>query len=388
VAACFILGVASVVPQDCDSAPACDGGRSRGAGGDCHEWEEAADRWMDWWKPVLHTAFTSMVAGPGTPAVGAPATLPDLPVFVMNLAHRSDRRASMQKHLRDIGLTRVVFPPTKYAKNVSADDRRAWETLLDKSCTLRADKEEHTPYITNALDHIKTLQAAVAAGHDRFAIFEDDLVPAAGLEETRKRVRQALDELPPDADMLYLEYCNENCSGVRYSRRRPHLLRSHSPCASAAIVFTRKGALKILANCRPIWASIDGMYRALIMSGELIAFSSHPVAFFQDRRFLSDAAAGRNGGQELYRAWVERVRRQPALSLPSVSPICTGLEEFVEIEALSFIALGCCVRSIENGLAYNGLVESVLPPDPGDSSWKHSVSIDPWRVFIRYEDGA
>ena len=357
---------------------------------DCREWEEAPHRWLEWWKAVLHVAYTSMAAGTtGTPAGDSTAQL-GLPVYVMNLARRSDRRASIQKHLKDVGFTRVAFPETTDARDLTADHRRAWQSqgLLNESCTLRADKHEHTPYVANALDHIATMQAAVAAGHDRFAIFEDDLVPAASADETNNRVWHALEELPPDADMLYLEYCNENCSGVRYSRRRPHLVRSHSPCGSAAIVFTQHGARKILAKCMPIWASIDGMYHTLIASGDLISYASHPVAFFQDRKFLSDATAGRNRGREIYNTWVQRVRQvAPLLSLPSTSPMCSGLEEFVEIEALSFLALGCRVRCMENGLTYDGIVESVHLPAPGDGSWSYSFSIDPWLMRIVYDDG-
>jgi len=98
------------------------------------------------------------------------------------------------------------------------------------------------------------------------------------------------------------------------------------------------------------------MYRELISQGTIEAYLSHPVVFFQDRKWGSDVTLERNNRIKSYLSEFRAPFLQP--SLPSVSPLCAGLESFVENEAPAFLSLGRRVRSVTEEGAYDGYVES------------------------------
>jgi len=272
----------------------------------------------------------------------------------MNLQHRQDRRESMYDHLTALGFIDVTFPATTSAKNLDLHARLEWLSsgLLHPTGSLSALKEKHANYIANALDQLGTIHSALNAGHEMFAIFEDDLVPAASYAEANRRIKAALDTLPDTADMLYLEYCNEDCSKVAYSYCHTHVVRAHAPCGTAAIVFTQKGARKIVERCLPVWGFIDGMYRSLIHQGTLEAYLAHPVAFFQDRKWGSDVSRERNTiiTGYLSESCVPKEGMSFQRSLPSnVAP--------------AFLSLERRVRSVVGGHSYDGYVHSFRPLD-------------------------
>ena len=70
--------------------------------------------------------------------------------------------------------------------------------------------------------------------------------------------------LPPTADMVYLEWCYEACSNIWYNQNYPSLGRAVEPSCSAAILFTVQGARKVADLCLPIFDVIDRMYPILI----------------------------------------------------------------------------------------------------------------------------
>jgi hypothetical protein len=59
--------------------------------------------------------------------------------------------------------------------------------------------------------------------------------------------------LPPTADILFLEYCYENCEELRFDAgggaAKPLLARAASPGCVAAVFLTAKGAQKVFSSC-------------------------------------------------------------------------------------------------------------------------------------------
>ena len=98
-------------------------------------------------------------------------------------------------------------------------------------------------------------------------MFEDDLVAGACPAETNRRIAAALRELPPDADVLYLEACAEECGALRYSAHRPSLARASRPYCSAGLIFTARGARRVAALCTPVTAGFDDMMPELVARG-------------------------------------------------------------------------------------------------------------------------
>ena len=78
-------------------------------------------------------------------------------------------------------------------------------------------------------------------------MFEDDLM----LTSTRaplsvaESVVAALESLPDTADVLYLEYCHEDCEALRFCAGSPLLARAATPGCTGAQFYTAKGARKV-----------------------------------------------------------------------------------------------------------------------------------------------
>jgi hypothetical protein len=171
-----------------------------------------------------------------------------------------------------------------------------------------------SPYVANAISQMHTIRAAAAAGHELFALFEDDLLAAGCPSLTNRKIADALEQLPSDADMLYLEACLESCERLAYSSRRPGLARAARPFCSGAIVFTKSGAARVAQACWPAWLGVDDMYEWLIMRGRLRAYLALPGLLFQDDFWQSNS--GRNGAN----AFQVRCGRGQPLSPVSRAP--------------------------------------------------------------------
>ncbi len=193
----------------------------------------------------------------------------------MNLFHRPDRKESATKHLANLGFTHVSFPQT-----ISWQDLRIDDLVAEKIVDWNAFKQSHPhqnetqllQWISNTYCQLLAIKQAVIADLPLFGIFEDDLVPARrNATEVAAAILRAVEQLPPTADMLYLEACHESCSKLAYSRARPALARARYPSCAAAVLFTRRGARRVLGGALPVWDLIDVMYPSLIKRGALEA---------------------------------------------------------------------------------------------------------------------
>ena len=125
------------------------------------------------------------------------------------------------------------------------------------------------------------------AASEPVIIAEDDLMLAsASVPQTQARICRALSDLPASADMVFLEFCFEDCS--KADPILPGLSRASQPSCSAAIYFSAKGAKRVSDLCDPVNDVIDRMYPFLIRRGWLEAYLLTPPAFFQDRYFHSN----------------------------------------------------------------------------------------------------
>jgi hypothetical protein len=130
--------------------------------------------------------------------------------------------------------------------------------------------EIHLPYIANTMTMLSWMKKALDSGLAKFGIFEDDLVPGMGPLATNSMIAGALRELPPTADLLYLEFCLETCTDVSAVPGAPHLLRAHKPLGTGAIIYTAKGAQRVLEQTLPaFFPAMDNMLSILIANGHL-----------------------------------------------------------------------------------------------------------------------
>ena len=97
-----------------------------------------------------------------------------------------------------------------------------------------------------------------------------------------RQLQEVLADLPVSADVLYLEFCYEDCQALRFHPDAPLLARASSPGCAAAMVYTSKGARRVLELCRPVFHAMDVMLPELIRRGMLEAYVMMPPAFHQD----------------------------------------------------------------------------------------------------------
>ena len=166
-----------------------------------------------------------------------------------------------------------------------------------------ADDESALKYIAHALD---VHDHVAGAGDHGLLLLEDDLLPgSADVGALRRRLQETLRLLPPSADMLYLEYCFETCSHLRYpppqaradgyaghypdgyerhyasASGRAGIARAYAPSCCAAVYFTARGARRVAALILPAFDVIDRMYQYLVHAGLLEAYVAVPPLFYQ-----------------------------------------------------------------------------------------------------------
>jgi hypothetical protein len=130
--------------------------------------------------------------------------------------------------------------------------------------------DKHLPYIANTMTMLSWMKKAMDLGLAMFGIFEDELVPGMSPRATNSMILGALRELPSTADLLFLEFCEETCASMSAVPRAPHLLRMHAPFCSGAIIYTAKGAKKVLERTLPaFFIAMDTMLAQLIRHGHL-----------------------------------------------------------------------------------------------------------------------
>ena len=246
-------------------------------------------------------------------ALGAAVTF-EYPAFVMNLAHRQDRREHALAVLGALGFSNIIFPETVAAADVDLQAliAQGWLTAesfrqLQSRPHLRPERASRA-YVANTVAHLQALRRGLDSGHEIILVFEDDLLPAASLADLQQRLScllkivaeggrsvQGVDEV----DMLYLEYCYEDCQSTLPLREESHqcgirgdssgVARAVKPLCSAAIAYSRAGAQRVLDLCVPIFDGIDGMLPALVANGSLSALTASPPAFYQDGFWGTDA---------------------------------------------------------------------------------------------------
>jgi GR25 family glycosyltransferase involved in LPS biosynthesis len=216
---------------------------------------------------------------------------PDIKIYVMNLPERVDRKKHMKELLTKIGAnpTNIIFNSENfhnipYIRKEDVIDRE--KLFKENKLTLSGSNKLNNPYVANALgqlDYIKVIAQSGSMG----IILEDDIDTLINYKQIGYILEKSIKELPPDADMLYLEMCYENCGKIK--KISENLYKLHSPACTAAILYTAKGAKKVLKLCSPVFDGIDIMFPILIKQKKINAYGIGSMLFFQDAYFGSNA---------------------------------------------------------------------------------------------------
>jgi hypothetical protein len=265
-------------------------------------WQPNSSAWIGWLqKSYRSAAFSSQLANvpilsQKLNSIGTECdeSILNIPVSVMSQPHDLERRSHTLRLLNTVGFRNVSFPETLKWSDINIEQMTV-RGVLSTSFLRRLQRRNDTNFVgylryaANAVSQVQRIRAAAAA-KEPIIIMEDDLMLGASVQSIQEILCSSLTlkNLPPSADMIYLEYCHEKCDELAYNDHHPSLARAVRPSCSAAILFTVKGAQRIADLCWPVFDVIDRMYPNLIRTGWLEAYILTPPLFYQDGFFRSN----------------------------------------------------------------------------------------------------
>jgi GR25 family glycosyltransferase involved in LPS biosynthesis len=216
---------------------------------------------------------------------------PNISIYVMNMPDRIDRKIHMKNMLKKIGVNpnNIVFNSENqhmipFRSKEDVKDRQ--KLIKQNKLTLEGSNKLNDPYVANALGHLDYIKV-IADSKKIGIIMEDDIIQLTHYQKIGLLLEKAIEELPEDADMLFLEMCHEQCDKIKKISK--NLYKLYRPSCSAAILYTPRGAKKILKLCLPIFDGIDIMFPILIEKQEIIAYGIDGMLFAQDEYYGTDA---------------------------------------------------------------------------------------------------
>ena len=151
------------------------------------------------------------------------------------------------------------------------------------------------------LGHLKILKLFLQSSAKYALIIEDDIYLSAGKSYDRKyKLRTILENIPPDAQIVYLSYCYEFCDLTQtYNDIFSHAVR---PLCRHFYLVSREGAQIILDNNFPMHNTGDKMMGNLIANKTLKGYVVNPKFFTisQNRQPEGEFKSNLNNYGELY----------------------------------------------------------------------------------------
>lgn len=173
------------------------------------------------------------------------------------------------------------------------------ETIFN--AILKADISYNNVYnlkigeIACAMSQEAVLRKFVESDAKSLMLFEDDVMPinhevytnsGITLNHIKKYIEKCVQNLPSNWDVIYFGRCWDNCS--KHITINKYLVKVHRAMCHHAIVFSKKGAQRILESIKhPLSKPIDHIVSGLCVSGELHAYASKTPVFYQNRDQLS-----------------------------------------------------------------------------------------------------
>jgi hypothetical protein len=257
----------------------------------------------------------------------------------------------------------------------------------------QGDVESKKRYVAHALDYRAALEAAHAHASTAWVgIFEDHLILTTSPAAASQRIRAAMRQLPPSADALYLEWCWDTCNAARFHPELPDISLPHEPFCSAAILYSKTGAAKLIQQLVPVYTSVDNMISTACKARALRCFKLRQPVFAQDLMWGSslDPLKTRTHFHSIYRFFnagalcsdIRHIQIQPSMwwaglvkgyrnrqiRHPEDSPTitvhyasCRPLPSLRTTDVLSGLALTLAVDWLVPGVEYRACVDVTDP---------------------------
>ncbi|MGB1593264.1 MAG: hypothetical protein ACPIOQ_10970, partial [Promethearchaeia archaeon] len=216
------------------------------------EWQRHENNWH-WWMMMFYQQVSRQASLAGASSgVSAPTqsdgeerrvadfdAMRDMPIFISNMPHDSDRLSHMRTLLGDT----LSFRNVSSFPMIPALDSGKVKLLVESGqmhrCAMRRFGANGMKAAGGAIAHAMSIHrlfqelAADSEGPEFVGIFEDDLLLTSDAHEVKQRIRDALKQLPPSADVLYLEVSWESCKDIRFNHEHPAIVRAARPSGGA-----------------------------------------------------------------------------------------------------------------------------------------------------------
>ena len=151
------------------------------------------------------------------------------------------------------------------------------------------------------LGHLEILKRFLRSSNEYALIFEDDVYLAPGTSyEQKYKLRTILENIPKNAQIVYLSYCYELCDlSKKYNEIFLHAIR---PLCRHMYLVSREGARLILEKTLPMYNTGDKMTGNLIADKTLKGYLVNPKFFSvnQNRQQVGEFRTNLNNHGELF----------------------------------------------------------------------------------------
>jgi hypothetical protein len=205
-----------------------------------------------------------------------------LNMTAMIFSHVSERRSSAYRMAAAAGFTDIELVGTLPYTEVDLEDLKARGEVSHDFCK-NYNHVQQQKFAAHALDFRDLAKRAGVQGHAWVAFLEDDIVLTFPPSVASKRIRDAIEQVPPFCDCIYLEYCNEFCDESRFHSQKQVVSTAAQPYCSAAILYSASGLLKLQQHLVPLVDPIDNMLAMLCITMKINCFKLRLPVFAQDR---------------------------------------------------------------------------------------------------------
>ncbi len=226
----------------------------------------------------------------------------NLPVAVINLAHRTDKWQAVSSRMAAVGLNNLIKVPAIEGAGLSL---KAISPLLGQAIELieQAPRSHFTltrPAVGCFLSHLAIWRWMIEIGMPRMLIFEDDATPAANFDPVR--FCASLESLPQDAGMVFLGRIIMN--GMANKPQGSELARLYFFNGTFAYMITPAACRTLIPLLLPLDGHIDHEISKVLIARrhDFAAHYVEPAYFEPDWSLRSDCYVPLEGESDADRA--------------------------------------------------------------------------------------
>jgi GR25 family glycosyltransferase involved in LPS biosynthesis len=187
-------------------------------------------------------------------------------IYIINLPSQTKRKEHMIKLMQNMSVSNYQFVAPK---------------VIEEDTNLNKIKKAELSLLETNIDIFDKI--LVSSNPPLYVlVFEDDIKPTIPENEIMSKIYKLINEVPEDWDMIYLEYCGENC--LFNKKISEDISKASGPLCTAAILYNAKNLHKIIRILQKKYSknAIDKIYLKQIKNNYINAYISTPPLFVQD----------------------------------------------------------------------------------------------------------